>query len=180
MITPTPPEPARGPEDRGLVPQPAPPGGMLRALLGLPVQLYHAHLGVLLGHRFLLLVHTGRRTGIRRETVLEVIRYDRVGREAVVAAGWGRKTGWLHNVEAGLASEVWIGRERFVPAFRVLATDEGERILADYERRNRLIAPLVRAVISRLVGWRYDGTQASRRRVVEQLSLVGFRPRASD
>ena len=178
MITPKPPEPARGPEVPGPVPQPAPPGGMLRALLGLPVHLYHAHLGVLLGHRFLLLVHTGRRTGIRRETVLEVIRYDRVSREAVVAAGWGRRTGWLHNVEAGLAREVWIGRERFVPAFRVLAADEAERLFADYERRNRLIAPLVRAVISRLVGWRYDGTQASRRRVVEQLSLVGLRPDA--
>jgi deazaflavin-dependent oxidoreductase (nitroreductase family) len=153
---------------------------MLRALLGLPVHLYHAHLGVLLGRRFLLLEHTGRRTGIRRETVLEVIRYDPVAREAVVAAGWGRRTGWLHNVEAGLTREVWIGRERFAPAYRVLATDEAERIFADYERRNRLIAPLVRAVISRLVGWRYDGTRASRRRVVAQLSLVGFRPRASD
>ena len=105
---------------------------------------------------------------------------DPVVREAVVAAGWGRRTGWLHNVEAGLAREVWIGRERFVPAYRVLAPDEAERLFADYERRNRLGAPLVRAVISRLVGWRYVGTQASRRRVVEQLSLVGFRPRASD
>ena len=178
-MTPESPGSARVPEVPGPVRQPAPPGGMLRALLGLPVQLYHAHLGVLLGRRFLLLVHTGRRTGIKRETVLEVIRYDPVAREAVVAAGWGRRTGWLHNVEAGLAREVWIGRERFVPAYRVLAPDEAERLFADYERRSRLGAPLVRAVISRLVGWRYDGTQASRRRVVEQLPLVGFRPRAS-
>jgi len=160
--------------------QPAPPHGVLLALLNMPVHLYHARLGFLLGHRFLLLVHTGRRTGLSRETVLEVIRYDPVTREAVVAPGWGSRTGWLHNVEAGLAREVWIGRERFVPAYRVLATDEAERIFADYERRNRLGAPLVRAVISRLVGWRYDGTQASRRRVVAQLPLVGFRPRASD
>ena len=49
--------------------QPAPPTGVLRALLGLPVHLYHARLGVLLGHRFLLLVHTGRKTGLHRETV---------------------------------------------------------------------------------------------------------------
>ena len=159
--------------------QPAPPHGVLLALLNMPVHLYHARLGFLLGHRFLLLVHTGRRTGLSRETVLEVIRYDPVTREAVVAPGWGRRTGWLHNVEAGLAREVWMGRERFVPAYRVLAPDEAERHFVDYERRNRLIAPLVRAVISRLVGWRYDGTQASRRRVVEQLPLVGFRPRAS-
>lgn len=158
--------------------QPAPPRGMLRALLSLPIHFYHAHLGVLLGHRFLLLVHTGRKTGMRRETVLEVVRYDPAAREAVVAAGWGRRTGWLYNVEAGLAREVWIGRERFAPAYRLLDPDEAERLFVDYERRNRLIAPLLRAVLSRLVGWRYDGTPAARRRVVEQLPLVAFRPRA--
>ena len=158
------------------VPQPAPPGGVLRTLLGLPVHLYHAHLGVLLGHRFLLLVHTGRKTGLRRETVLEVVRYDPITRESVVAAGWGRKTAWLHNVEAGLAQEVWTGRQHFAPAYRILPPDEAERLFADYERRNRLIGPLVRAVLSRLLGWRYDGTAAARRRAVEQLSLVGFRP----
>lgn len=156
--------------------QPAPPTGVLRALLGLPVHLYHAHLGVLLGHRFLLLVHTGRKTGLRRETVLEVVRYDPATRESVVAAGWGRRTGWLHNVEAGLAREVWTGGERFSPAYRMLPPDEAERLFAEYERRNRLIGPLIRAVLSRLLGWRYDGTPAARRRAVEQLSLVGFRP----
>ncbi len=157
--------------------QPAPPRGILRTLLRLPVHVYHVHLGVLLGHRFLLLRHTGRRTGAARETVLEVLHYDPLAREAVVAAGWGRKTQWLHNVEAGLAREVWIGRERYVPSYRVLAPDEAERLFADYERRNRLIAPVVRAVLSRLVGWHYDGSAASRRRVADQLPLVGFRRR---
>ncbi len=156
--------------------QPSPPTGTLRALLGLPVHLYHAHLGGLLGHRFLLLVHTGRKSGLPRETVLEVVRYNPATRESVVAAGWGRRTGWLHNVEAGLAHEVRTGRQRFTPAWRILPPDEAERIFADYERRNRLIAPIIRAVLSRLLGWRYDGTSAARRRAVEQLSLVGFRP----
>jgi len=149
----------------------------LRTLLHLPVHLYHARVGVLLGHRFLLLVHTGRKTGAARETVLEVLHYDPVAWEAVVAAGWGRKTQWLYNVEAGLAREVWIGRERYVPAYRELAPDEAEPLFAEYEQRNRLIAPVVRAVLSHLVGWRYDGSAASRRRVAGQLPLVGFRRR---
>ena len=167
-----PPQP--NPEPR----QPAPPRGLLRVILQLPVHLYHAHLGALLGNRFLLLVHTGRRTGVRRETVVEVVHYDRATQEAIVTAGWGVRTQWLHNVEAGLATEVWIGRRRFVPLYRVLATDEAVRVFADYERRNRLAGPIVRAVLSRLVGWRYDGTPAARRRVVEQLRLVAFRPAA--
>jgi deazaflavin-dependent oxidoreductase (nitroreductase family) len=156
--------------------QPAPPRGVLRLLLRLPVYLYRAGLGRLLGNRFLYLVHTGRRTGLRRETVLEVVWHDPIARESVVAAGWGRRTGWLHNVEAGLAQEVVTGRDRYVPAHRVLSADLAARVFADYERRNRHIAPVVRAVIGRLVGWPYDGSPAARRRVVEQLPLVAFRP----
>jgi len=142
----------------------------------MPVHPYHAGLGFLFGCRFLLLATTGRRTGQRREAVVEVMRYDHSTREAIVMAGWGARTGWLHNVEAGLAREVRIGRERYVPAYRVLAPGEAAAVLADYERRNRLIAPVVRRVISGLVGWRYDGSPEARRRVVEQLPLVGFRP----
>ena len=155
---------------------PAPPRGVMRTLLALPIWLYHANLGFLLGHRFLLLVHTGRKSGVRRETVLEVVDYDPARHEAVVMAGWGRRAGWLHNVEAGLASEIRIGRERFAPQFRILEPDEAERRFAAYERENRLIAPIVRRVLSRLVGWRYDGSAAARRRVVAQLPLVAFRP----
>jgi deazaflavin-dependent oxidoreductase (nitroreductase family) len=158
--------------------QPAPPGGLLRLLLHLPVWLYRAHLGFLLGHRFLLLVHTGRRTGLRRETVLEVVHYDKSRREAVVAAGWGRKTQWLHNVEAGLVTEVRIGRERYAPHYRFLDVDEAQAMFETYERQGGVPAPLVRAVLSRLLGWRYDGSSAARLRAVQQLPLIGFRPPA--
>ena len=152
MTTPQPPAASAEPPPTGqpAVRQPAPPTGVLRSLLGLPVHLYHAHLGVLLGHRFLLLGHTGRKTGLHRETVLEVVRYDPVTRESVVAAGWGRRTGWLHNVEAGLAHEVWTGRQRFTPAYRILPPDEAARLFADYERQNRLFAPIIRAVLSHI------------------------------
>jgi hypothetical protein len=92
-------------------------------------------------------------------------------------AGWGSRTAWLHNLEPGLAQEVRTGRERYVPVHRVLASDEAVAVLADYERRNRLAAPIVRRVISSLVGWNYDGSPAARRRAVEQLRVFGLRPR---
>lgn len=155
--------------------QPAPPRGVLRWLLGLPIYLYRARLGFLLGHRFLVLVHEGRRSGRRYETPLEVVRYDRAIGEATVVAAWGRRTAWLHNVEAGLAREVWIGRARWVPVHRRLSIDEALTVLERYERHSGLPRALVRAVLSWLLGWRYDGTPAARRRAVEQLPLLAFR-----
>jgi deazaflavin-dependent oxidoreductase (nitroreductase family) len=162
--------------DRTPTGQPAPPRGALRWLLSLPIYLYQAHLGFLLGHRFCVLVHEGRRTGHRHETPLEVVRYDRSTQEATVVAAWGQKTAWLHNVEAGLAREVWIGRTRYVPAVRRLDVDEAVAVLERYEGRSGLPRPLVWAVLSRLVGWRYDGSPLTRRRAAEQLPMLAFRP----
>ena len=116
---------------------PSPPKGLLGWLLTLPRYLFRAHLGFLMGHRFLVLVSQGRKSGLRRETPLEVVRYDKAKREAIVAAGWGRKTQWLHNVEAGLAREIWIGRERYVPSYRILDVTPTE--LGELKERNRLL-----------------------------------------
>jgi deazaflavin-dependent oxidoreductase (nitroreductase family) len=157
--------------------QPAPPKGLLAWFLGLPRYLYRLGLGFLLGHRFLLLVHQGRRTGRRRETPLEVMRYDPARREAIVAAGWGRRTQWLHNVEAGLAQEIRIGRERYVPDWRRLGDEEAAATIAWYEGHSGLPALIVQRVLSGLVGWRYDGTPAARLRLVRQIPILAFRPR---
>ena len=156
--------------------QPAPPSGLTAWLLGLPRYLYRLRLGFLLGHRFLVLVHRGRRTGRRRETPLEVLRYDPSRGEALVAAGWGRRTQWLHNVEAGLALEIRIGRERYLPDWRRLDDEEAMRAIAWYERHGGLPVGLVRRVISALAGWPYDGSPEARLRLARQLPVLAFRP----
>jgi hypothetical protein len=63
--------------------------GIVRLALWLPAYLYSANLGWLLGHRFLLLTHRGRRSRRARRTVLEVLHYDPVTRESLVVSAWG-------------------------------------------------------------------------------------------
>ena len=48
-------------------------------------------------------------------------------------------------------------------------------MLDGYERRNRLVAPVVRVVLSRLIGWRYDGSPPARERLVSELPILAFR-----
>jgi len=148
----------------------------LRTLFRLPVYVYRWRLGWLFGHRFLLLVHLGRRTGRRHETVLEVLEYRKAAREAVVMSGFGRNANWLRNISAGPRCEVAIGAERFVAAHRLLETDEAADVVRAYERRHRLLAPVTRLVLTRLLGWSYHGEAGERRRLVAQLPLIGFRP----
>ena len=149
----------------------------LRCLLRAPVNLYLWKCGWLLGHRFLLLNQTGRRTGLRRHTVLEVLEYRRNGPEAVVMSAFGPDANWLRSIEAISDAEVVIGSRRFAAAHQFLEDEEAAAVIARYERRNRLIAPLIRAVLSHLLGWRYRGSAEDRLRLARQLPLVAFRPR---
>ncbi|HEX3979116.1 MAG TPA: nitroreductase family deazaflavin-dependent oxidoreductase [Solirubrobacteraceae bacterium] len=149
---------------------------MRRRLLRAPAYLYDLHAGWILGQRFLRLTHTGRRSGRRYQTMLEVIGKDRATGELIVVAGLGRSAQWYRNVQAGKAMEIAIGHRRFRPRCRELASEEASAALADYEGRNRWVAPVVRRVLSRLVGWEYDGSAPARLRLVSELPMIGFVP----
>lgn len=150
---------------------------MLRWLFRAPVYLYRWRCGWLLGRRFLLVIHVGRRTGRRRCTVLEIVEYRPVGPEAVVISALGRNAQWLRNIEATPNPEVVIGSRRFGAAYRLLGVEEAAGVLAGYEQRNRFATPIIRAVLGRLLGWPYDGSEEHRRRLAAELPFVEFRPR---
>jgi deazaflavin-dependent oxidoreductase (nitroreductase family) len=129
--------------------------------------------GWLLGRRFLLLEHRGRRSGNRYETVLEVVKWDHHG-EVVVLSGGGRAADWYRNVTAGGDVRITVSNRSFHATNRVVPHDQSVRILADYEYRNRYARPMINRVLGRLVGWHYNGSMEARRRLVEQLPMVAF------
>jgi deazaflavin-dependent oxidoreductase (nitroreductase family) len=149
----------------------------MRSLFQAPIWLYRCKCGWLLGNRFLLLIHTGRRTRLRRYTVLEVMQFRKTASEAIVMSAWGRDADWLRNIEATPRPQVVIGSRRFTAVHRVLGVEEAAEVIAFYERRNRAIAPIVRAGLSWLLGWHYDGTEQARRRAAAQKLYIAFRPR---
>ena len=136
---------------------------VFRRLARGPLILYRWHVGWLLGHRFLLLVHTGRRSGLEHRAVLEVLHYDPNTSVVAVMAGFGRRCDWYQNLQAHPAAKIVLGRQSFPASGRDLSEDEAVTVLAEYEHRNRIAAPLVRWTLSQLVGWPYDGTDRSRR-----------------
>ena len=106
--------------------------GGLRSLFRVPVYLYRLKYGWLLGHRFLLPIHVGRRTGLRRHTGLEVLEYRNEGPEAVVMSAFGRAADWLRNIEATPSPEPL-----------VLSRLLGRRYDGTLDHRRRLVAQLL-------------------------------------
>lgn len=152
--------------------------GVLWYVFRAPVNIYRWRLGWIFGHRLLLLIHTGRRTGLRRRTVLEVVEYRQEGPEVVVVNGFGPESDWIRNIEAHPDEEVVVGSEHFVASHRRLGEEEAIGVIQHYEQRNRFIAPLVRAGLTWLLGWPYHGGENERRRLVRQLPMFAFKPRS--
>jgi deazaflavin-dependent oxidoreductase (nitroreductase family) len=148
----------------------------LRTVLRLPRHLYRIGLGRLLGHRFVLVMHSGRRSGRTYGTVLEVIRYEPRTPEVWVVSGFGARADWLRNVRANRHARISFGGPAWPVEPRILSPAEAVPIFADYERRNRLIRPVLRRVLTWLLGWRYDGSELARSRMAEQLPVIAFRP----
>jgi deazaflavin-dependent oxidoreductase (nitroreductase family) len=161
---------ARGPNPRWLRSKPT---GASRLAFRLPIYLYRLNLGWLLGHRFLLLVHRGRRSGLLHETVLEVLRHDPATRESVALAAWGEKADWYRNIELTPVLEVRTSSERYVPEQRFLVPEENHTVLVDYARRH----PLAFQIFARVFGYPLGGTEAARGEVASSLRLMAFHPR---
>ncbi len=92
------------------------PGRLAVAVFRVPLPLYRAGWGWLVGNTFLLLVHAGRRTGRPHSTVAMVLRHHADTGEAVICSVWGPNTVWVRNLRAHPALQVQIGRQSFTRA----------------------------------------------------------------
>ena len=147
-----------------------------RWLARLPVWLYRARLGWLLGHRFLLLTHRGRRSGLARETVLEIVHHDRTADTYVVASGWGERADWLRNIERDPHVTLTIGTRRAVAMATRAGLAEATAILMAYARRH----PLAFRVVGRFIAKRRVRAAAADCRLLARLvPLVALRVRAT-
>jgi deazaflavin-dependent oxidoreductase (nitroreductase family) len=148
------------------------PGRLALAIFRMPLPLYRAGLGWLLGHVFLLVTHAGRKTGRPYATAAMVLAHDRGSGEVVVCSVWGPQTDWIRNLRARPALEVRIGRDSFVPQQRFLTTDESFAVAKDFRRRHRWRLRL----ISRVLGLADLRSDAAVREFVSTRPFVAFRP----
>jgi deazaflavin-dependent oxidoreductase (nitroreductase family) len=155
---------------------PSRPNRVLGYVLRLPSYLYRLRLGGLLGHRFLLLTHRGRKSGLTRRTPLEVLNYDPRSRASVVLSAWGEKADWYRNIEAGPPLEAETAGERYSPAVRFLTTEEAYAVITEYAIRH----PLAARVLERAFGYSVTRSAASRRAFADSVVLVAFRPRDTE
>ena len=97
-----------------------------------PLHFYRLNLGWLLGGRFLLLIHTGRKSGLERRTVVEVVRYDANRDAYTIAAAWGERSDWYRNIVKNRQVRIQVGRRHTAATAFVLQPEEAIRELNEY------------------------------------------------
>ncbi len=152
---------------------PDPPRGWQRRLFRAPIWLYRWHLGWLLGQRFLLLRHLGRKSGLWREVVVEVVRHDEGTDSYIVASGYGDRSQWYRNLVAHPAATIQVGRREGPVTAELLTPEEGADEMADYAQRH----PRAAWALGRKMGYVSEATEAAYRAAGRRIPFVAFRPR---
>ena len=144
-----------------------PPTGLSRILFRLPIGRYRLRLGWVMGDRFVLLHHIGRKSGLPREAVVEVV--AREGACWVICSGFGTESQWYRNVMAHPDIDITSRSRRVAVHARQLSAQEAAQQMADYTRRHPRAA-------ERLAGYMgFSGPDASTQ-IAEELPFLELCP----
>ncbi|MCP4168358.1 MAG: nitroreductase family deazaflavin-dependent oxidoreductase [Chloroflexi bacterium] len=131
-----------------------PPKGFSRLLWRAPIWIYRLKLGWLMGGRFLLLHHSGRSSGLPRQTVLEIVAHDEMAGTYMIASGFGPKSDWFRNIKKSPEVSIEVGRSKLDMLAGPLEPEASGRAMVDYAHRN----PRAAKELMRICGYRVDGS----------------------
>lgn len=148
----------------------APPTGVARLLFRLPIQLYRWRLGWLLGRRFMLLTHIGRKSGRPRQVVIEVVGGAPREGSYLACSGYGAAAAWYRNILATPAVTIQVGLRSMAAVAEPLDPEAGAEVMATYASRS----PWAARRLCRFMGFAVDGGEADFREVGRRLPFVRF------
>ena len=149
-----------------------PPQGLSRFFFRLPIGLYRLGLGSLLGTRAVLLVHTGRKSGLERKVVLEVVQYDKKNGACVIAAGFGSDSDWFRNITKEPRIGFTVGSTYRKGTAVRLTEKEAGRELVRYAKEH----PLSWKELTKFMGYQTDGTEKDTRAIGRILPMFILKP----
>lgn len=149
-----------------------PPRGLARLGWRAPIWFYRLGLGRLLGRRFVLLNHIGRKSGQPRQAVLEVVHHNKETGAYVVASGFGEKSDWYRNVMAHPEITIQVGRKRISARAVRLPLPQATEIMLDYNRRH----PATLRTLAGILGYRTDGSEDDVRYLTGVIPIVALTP----
>lgn len=152
------------------------PPALMVPFMKMPLVLYRLGLGWMLGKRFMLLKHVGRKSGKTYHTVLAILRFEAETKEMMAVSPWSGSN-WYRNIQETPALEVETGnglfrRVRYVPVQRSLSAEEIAQLFIAFRQQY----PIFSRMIARIPGWKINSTYEEFLTLAKTLRGVAFRP----
>jgi len=153
---------------------PQPPRGLKAKFWRAPIWFYRAGLGGLLGKRFLLLNHIGRKSGQPRQAVIEVVKTDPKTDTFYSVSGFGEKANWFQNIMHAPDVNIQVGSRKISAHAERLSLEAGEAILSDYAHSH----PTALRELCKILNIPYDGSPESIHEMAKVFPVVAFHTQA--
>jgi deazaflavin-dependent oxidoreductase (nitroreductase family) len=150
--------------------EPKRPQGIIRLLYRLPLSLYRLGLGVLMGGRFIHLIHIGRKSGLRREAVIEVIESDSKADVYYLASAWGDRSDWYLNILLTAEVEAQVGGRRFYGRAEKIHRGDAAEVFSGYGRRH----PRTLQTLARVMGYQIEAKDEDYRALGDVIPVVAI------
>lgn len=125
-----------------------------------------------IGKRFLHLTHTGRKSGLPRQVVLEVVDHDPHTNTYYVSSGWGKKSDWYQNIQKTPRVRVQVGTKSWAAQAETLSPEAAEQVILNYGRKH----PALLNELARVMGYKIDGSEADMRALGHLVPVVALTP----
>ncbi|MCP4138685.1 MAG: nitroreductase family deazaflavin-dependent oxidoreductase [Chloroflexi bacterium] len=145
-----------------------PPRGFQAWFSRMPIYFCKVGLGGLFKERFLLLTHTGRKSGLARKAVLEVV--DKDSENYYIVSGFGEKSQWFKNIMHTPQVNIQVGQKKMNALAERLPANDGFRVLENYAKAH----PKALKELSRLMGVSYDGSKKDLEKMATILPVLAL------
>ena len=119
----------------------------------------------------MLIATTGRKTGKRREVMVDVMDYDQAVDTYYVEAAYGVRADWVKNIQSTPVFEAQVGRRKFRARATLLSNEGTADMLVQFYRRK----PAYTRSVMAMVGMKFK-SEDDLRALSNKLTLLAIKP----
>lgn len=120
-----------------------------------------------------MLTNIGRKSGLKRQVVLEVLYHNKTSGEYYVLSGWGDKSDWFMNIRKNPEVVVNVGDKRFEAIAFQITSEAAESVISKYAYQH---PKAFRILSKRILGADLRITKTSFEKLAAYLPVICLQP----
>ncbi len=150
------------------------PNWFLKTFFKVPVWIHKMGFGGwerMIGAQWMLITTVGRKSGKRRQTMVDVMDYDKDSDTYYVEVAYGARADWYRNIQANPNFEAQVGRRKFHARATPLSNENAGELTVQFYRKK----PAYTRSVMAMVGMKFT-SEDDLRALSSKLTLLAVQP----